>query len=218
MARRRRESKRDLRESAFTPILRRVFRQVPSVLAAVLVDYEGESIDYVSALDPYDAKVSAAHMHMLMALFRTSAARRICGEPYALELVTSEREIWVRCAGDEYGLVAIMEPGFDRLQMRDALAYASREFRTEVGIETPSWDLIRPGLSVRVRSADGWEYAPQGFWAGGVRRTITGVLGRWTEPAGSDGVELVCFRVRTQEGQELTLVHDPDAKDWVVRE
>ena len=218
MVRRRRESKRDQRESAFTPILRRVFRQVPSVLACVFVDYEGECIDYVTTLDPYDAKVSAAHMHMLLALFRSSAARRICGEPFALELVTSEREIWVRCAGEDYALVTILEPGFDRLALRDALAYANREFRSEVGIDTPAWDLLRAGLSVRVRAAEGWDYAPQGFWAGGVRRTITGVLGRWTEPAGSDGMELVCFRVRTQEGQELTLVHDPDAQDWVVRE
>jgi hypothetical protein len=218
MARRRRESNRDQRESAFTPILRRLFRQVPSVLAAIFVDFEGECIDYVSELDPYDAKVSAAHMQMLLALVRSQGTRAICGEAYAFELITSSRECWVRCVGEEYALIAILEPGFDRMELRDALAYAGREFRREVGIETPRWDAQQSGLSVGVRAAAGWEYAPQGFWAGGVRVTITGVLGRWIERSASDGSELVCFRVRTLEGQELTLVHDPDAQDWLVRE
>jgi hypothetical protein len=28
----------------------------------------------------------------------------------------------------------------------------------------------------------------------------------------------VCFRVRTEEGRELTLVHDPDGDGWVARD
>jgi hypothetical protein len=50
-----------------------------------------------------------------------------------------------------------------------------------------------------------------------VRVTITGVLGRWTEPGGAMGDDLVCFRVQTKDGQELTLVHDPGGDGWRAR-
>jgi hypothetical protein len=42
------------------------------------------------------------------------------------------------------------------------------------------------------------------------------VLGRWTE-ALEAGDEIVCFRVRTEEGQELTLVHEPRSDVWQLR-
>src|SRR4051812_38568136 len=73
------EAARDQGESAFTPILRRCFQDVPRLLAAVFVDAEGECIDYVSAIDPFEAKVAAAHMHNAMSLFRWARASRSLG-------------------------------------------------------------------------------------------------------------------------------------------
>jgi hypothetical protein len=70
---------------------------------------------------------------------------------------------------------------------------------------------------VLVRSAIGWEYAPAAFSEGGIRVAVSDVLGRWTEPSGVQGDDIVCFRVRTQDGQELTLVHDPGGDGWQVR-
>jgi hypothetical protein len=81
----------------------------------------------------------------------------------------------------------------------------------------PTWDPAPRSLEVIVRGAVGWPYAPAAFSQEGVRVFISDVLGRWTEDGGAQGDELVCFRVRTEEGQELTLVHDPAGDGWLVR-
>jgi hypothetical protein len=217
METRRIEAQRDQVESAFTAILRRLFQQQPAVLAAVFVDRDGECIDYVSALDPFEAKVGAAHMHNLMAELRASRARHLTGDTVGFEIITDVRELWVRQIGDEYLLVAFLLPNFDRAQLRDAVHVASQEFRGEVGLRPPAWEVSPHRLSVRVRPSPGWQYAPQGFSAGGVCVVISDVLGRWTEASETHNEDLVCFRVRTHEGEELTLIHDPRADGWRLR-
>ena len=210
------EAARDQAENAFTEILRRMFQSVPALLSVVFVDMEGECIDYVAALEPFEAKVSAAHMHMLLGTLRRARLMPGGGDTYALELVTSEREVWVRRMGEEYVLVILLAHGFDRSELHDAIARASREFRAEVGIATPSWEGHDP-LCVRLRTSPGWTYAPEGFSLDGQRHAIAAVLGRWTEQPRSDAPQLVCFRVRTQEGQELTLAHDEHTEAWLLR-
>jgi predicted regulator of Ras-like GTPase activity (Roadblock/LC7/MglB family) len=213
----RQEAPRDLAESAFTPILRRLWDRTPALLSAAFVDVEGECIDYVSRVDPYEAKVCAAHMHNLLGVLGGSRHKLDVGEPFGLEISGEEREIWAQRVTQEYVLVVVLAHGFDRSELRDAISFANSEFRHEVGLGSPSWENGRR-LSVRVRAATGWTYAPENFTDSGVRVTITDVLGRWTETAGLTDEELVCFRVRTDEGQELTRVHDPDGNGWIVRE
>jgi predicted regulator of Ras-like GTPase activity (Roadblock/LC7/MglB family) len=211
------ESTRDQAENAFTAILRRMFQKVPALAAAVFVDREGECIDYVTCLDPFEAKVSAAHLHVVLGMLRNARATRTTGDTIGFEVVAPQREAWVRRIGDEYVLVVILSRGFDRSEVRDAMALAGREFRAEVGIEAPGWEEPER-LSVRVRASPGWMYAPEGFSVGGERIAIAAVLGRWTERLGPSGSTLVCFRVRTVSGQELTLVHDEATEGWVVRD
>ncbi|HKU44862.1 MAG TPA: hypothetical protein VJR89_42175 [Polyangiales bacterium] len=218
MEARRHEAPRDQADSAFTPILRRLYDQLPSLLAAAFVDVEGECIDYVSRLDPYEAKVNAAHLHVLLARLAPSWAKLGKGEAYALYIEGSAREACVQRVSEEYVLVAVLAAGTDTRQREDAIALACAEFRQEVGLLPPQWELAQRRLSVRVRPATGWNYAPQVFSEGGVRVSITDVLGRWTEPGGLGGDDLVCFRVRTAAGHELTLVHDPDGNGWIARE
>jgi hypothetical protein len=216
MTRRPPEAKRDLLETAFTPILRRIWDSAPAVLAAVFVDLEGECIDYVSSLDPFEAKVSGAHALVLLDALRASRAKLGFEVPIALAITGSDRELWARRISDEYGLVLVLQPGIDHADVRRVLAAASREFREEVGAVTPAWEPAAK-LEVIVRGAVGWAYAPASFSQEGVRVVVADVLGRWTEPGGALGDELVCFRVRTEEGQELTLVHDPGAEGWLAR-
>lgn len=214
----RQEAPRDLAESAFTPILRRLWDQLDSLVAAAFVDLEGECIDYISRLDPFEAKVTAAHMHMLLGAIAASWTKLGAGEPYVLEIEAAQRAVCVRRIGGEYLLVVVLEGEGDFTVRDDAITLACAEFRGEVGLRPPVWEAAQHRLSVRVRPATGWEYAPQGYSDGGVRVMITDVLGRWTEPGGILGEDLVCFRVRTAEGREITLVHDPDGKGWIVRE
>jgi predicted regulator of Ras-like GTPase activity (Roadblock/LC7/MglB family) len=212
------EAKRDQVESAFTPMLRKLRDASAAVMAAVFVDTEGECIDYVSEIEPYDAKVAAAHMLIMMEMFRGSSEKVALGEPLSFEISADQRDLWVIRIADEYVLVVVLRPGADRAELRSALVATCVEFRREVGIDAPRWEGGDRRLSVRVRPSPGWRYAPEAYSAEGVRVVIDDVLGRWTEDGGVGGEELVCFRVRTSEGRELTLVHDPDVDGWIVRD
>lgn len=211
------EAVRDQKENAFTTILRRLYGAVPAVLAAVLVDREGECIDCVAGIDPYDAKVSAAHMHMLLEPLHNTRLLGSAGQVCAFEVVADQREIWVRRVGEEYVLVAILARGFDYTELQDAMALVAREFRAEVGIAAPGWEGREP-LTVRLRTSQGWQYAPEGFSVRGERHAISAVLGRWVEHSAQGGPALVCFRVRTVHGQELTLSHDERTEAWQLRD
>jgi hypothetical protein len=70
-------------------------------------------------------------------------------------------------------------------------------------------------MDVAVRSAVGWPYAPASFVREGLRVIVSDVLGRWPEE--ETGGALVCFRVRTLDGQEMTLVHDVARDGWSAR-
>jgi predicted regulator of Ras-like GTPase activity (Roadblock/LC7/MglB family) len=223
------EAKRDLLETSFTPILRQIWSATESVLAAVFVDLEGECIDYVSSIDPFEAKVAGAHAFVLVDSIRRSHGKLGMQEPVSLSITGSARELWARRVSDDYVLVLVLLPGADHAQLRAMLARAGREFRAEVGAASPAWEPTAGVLEVIVRAAVGWPYAPAAYTDRGQRVLIADVLGRWIEPVDGPANEqapllvedagpgLVCFRVRTQEGQELTLVHDPSSDEWSAR-
>jgi predicted regulator of Ras-like GTPase activity (Roadblock/LC7/MglB family) len=212
MTRRPPEAKRDELESAFTPILRRVLNALPNALCAVFVDTEGECIDYASSIDPFEAKVSGAHALVLLNRLRASHHTLGLQEPFGLAIAGTERELWARRITDDYLLVVVALPGAEASQMWTLLASAARDFRAEVSAAAASWEPTTK-LEVVVRAAIGWPFAPAAFSQHGVRVAVTDVLGRWTEPGNGDA-ELSCFRVRTGDGQELTLIHDPSANGW----
>jgi hypothetical protein len=210
------EAVRDQLETTFTPMLRRAYEATPQALAFAFVDQEGECIDYVSGIDPFEAKVCAAHVFVLLDQLHGQQARLRLKNPFSLEIATDSRCLWARWICQDYVAVAVVTPDADRSKLEATLAELSREFRGDAGIETPSWDAMR-GIEVMIRSSVGWAYAPAAFNEGGASVAVSDVLGRWTEPGGVSGDDVVCFRVRTHEGQELTLVHDPGVDGWQVR-
>ncbi|UJR79499.1 roadblock/LC7 domain-containing protein [Sandaracinus amylolyticus] len=209
------ESRRDLDESSFTPILRSVLHCVPGVLAVVFVDSEGECIDYCSSLPPFDAKVIAAHMLVVTSEVRETTKRR-AGEPWAIHVQGSERDIVVRRVTDEYLLVVVtLAMGIPSL-LTETIELAVRKLRVESGEVTPRWEpAIDARVRVEVRVAKGWPYAPSAFWMGAERTKVGDVLGRWIEE--DDGARVVCFMVRSESGQELTLVHHVEEDRWERR-
>jgi predicted regulator of Ras-like GTPase activity (Roadblock/LC7/MglB family) len=208
---------RDQSESEFTPILRELWASVPVVLAAVFVDVDGECIDYVSSIDPYEAKVNAAHAAVLVDCLRRGSERLGLREPVTLEISGAKRELWVRRITEEHLLCAVLAPGFDRGQFRGLLSRAARGFRDELGLERPAWDPGTDTLDVVVRAAVGWAYAPESFVQDGMRVSVVDVMGRWVEPNAEQPEASVCFLVRTEQGREVTLVHDPNTGDWGMR-
>lgn len=217
MTRRPPEAQRDQLESAFTPLLRKLWNATPSMLAAAFVDLEGECIDYVSSIDPFEAKVAAAHALVLMQGLRRSRQKLGLAEPVWLAITGAARELWARRMSDDYLLVALLIPGAGPDEIRGVLAATGREFRNEVGVATPAWEPTGGPIEVTVRSAVGWPYAPLAFSQEGERVAISDVLGRWVETGAARDDEIVCFRVRTEAGQELTLVHEPSGDSWRVR-
>lgn len=215
------EVPRDQDESAFTSILRTLWTNVPSLLMAGFVDFEGECVDYVSSIDVYEARVIGAQMQAVLAQVQYSARLRPFGETYSMEVVTDQHEIWVRRVNDEYALVLLLLPGSDVTLLRQALGEACREFREEAGLAPPHWDSFVPGLRVAVRPAVAWAYAPVAYWLLEERIDIADVLGHWREERHEEGVgegaALSCFRVRTCSGEEATLVHKIPEDRWSLR-
>lgn len=211
------EAARDQEASGFTPILRRVWSSTPSVLAAAFADMMGECIDYVSSLDPFDAKVSAAHALIVLSRIQESSDKLGGGAPVLLEIAADAREIWARRVSEEYVLVVVTDASADRVLVRKAIARAVTELRSEGGISIPQWDLAPDTLQVEVRAAVGWSYAPLAYHQDGARISVAAVMGRWHEDQGGELAQNVCFRVRNDRNEELTLVHDPSADQWHLR-
>lgn len=212
------EVERDLDQSAFTPILRRLLRITPAVLGAAFVDFDGECVDYCSAVDPFDTKVAGAHMQMVAADVGPRFEGLGWGAPQLLHLVADARELLVARVSAEYSLVVIVTAGSVMRAVFDGLDRAVRELRIEAGL-APVYtrDEDPDALQVSVRAAKGWDYAPASYVHHGARVEITAVLGRWLEGGQVTGGDLVCFRVRTKADQELTLAHDADADRWSMR-
>jgi hypothetical protein len=58
--------KRDQEPSTFTEILERLLAATPGSEGAVLVDGEGETVDYAGRFDPFELKVAAAHWQIVL--------------------------------------------------------------------------------------------------------------------------------------------------------
>lgn len=205
------ESARDQGESAFTPILRRLLHRARGVLVAVFVDGEGECVDYCSSLPPFESKVAGAQMLVTMSELADRMRSIGAGESYSLTVHCSARDFVVRRINEDYLLVVGLKRGALTQRLRGGIEQTVSELRREAEIDVPRWEPALDSVRVEVRAAVGWPYAPAAFFGhDGERREIDSVLGRWFQGARSR----MCFRVRTVDGQELTLVHDRTRDVW----
>ncbi len=68
---RRAKQQRDQQEEGpFTQILHALLDATPLALGAALVDSLGETVDYSGAIDPFDVKVAAAHLQIILTELR----------------------------------------------------------------------------------------------------------------------------------------------------
>lgn len=207
-----REAPRDQAESAFTPILRRLLHRATGVLAVCFVDDEGECVDYCAALSPYDVKVTGAHFCVLMDLIGERIGKVGGGASWLVHVSGDERDFVARRLSQEYVLVVVTKPRALTRRLLGGIEQTVAELRREAGIPVPEWEPAVDAVRVDVRAAVGWSYAPTAFHEEGQRVAIADVLGRWSE--GSGQTARVCFRVRTEHGEELTLVHDRGFDRW----
>lgn len=189
---------RDQERSTFTDILERLLHATPGAIAAVLVDYDGETVDYAGPIDPFDLKVAAAHWQIVLGEVR---AIEPLGEVRVLVVSARARSYVLRAVHEGYAVMVVMHRSsafaFSDRALQDAAARFAKEagwpaphdairwFQAEV--ETHDVDRMRPS---RVRVAGEWQPI----------EVIGSVVGLPSRERG--------YRVRLSTGVEAILVRE----------
>src|SRR4051812_38496434 len=166
---------RDQEASPFSAILWRLCEGC-SAHAAALVDQEGETVDYAGRISPYEIRVAAAELRLVLAFTRTADVPgfSLVNE---IRIRTGQRSYAVIGLGDGYAIVLELIRHSLSLSPR-ALLQATRELESEAGIET----VLQPGVTrwvrVQVRPTPLDMRRPEAIWLDGAWQAVT-VLGRY---------------------------------------
>lgn len=194
---------RDQDASPFSAILWRLC-EACSAHAAALVDKEGETVDYAGRISPYEIRVAAAELRLVLAFTRTAD---VPGFPIVNEIRirTGQRSYAIVGLGDGYAIVLELVRHSFSLSSR-AVLQATRELESEAGIES----VLRPGASrwlrVRVRPSPQDARRPEAIWLDGAWQPVT-VLGRYR--TGDLARRERGYLARLANGAELSLVREP---------
>jgi hypothetical protein len=204
MSRRRRTiAGRDQSASVFSAALMRLC-DATSAVGAALVDAEGETVDYAGAIDPFDIKVSAAELMIVLSQLRqTTIPSWSNSDEFVIR--GTKKTYFVQALPDGYAIVIQLVRGSFTLSWR-GLHEAVRELCKESGLALPP-SVARerePWWRVEVRCQSKDKRRPTSLWVGGTWSAVE-VLGRWSNPRAAREVG---FRVRLPSGAELTLVRE----------
>jgi predicted regulator of Ras-like GTPase activity (Roadblock/LC7/MglB family) len=125
---------RDQHESAFAAILGDLVIRVPGARAAALVDRDGETVDYAGSRNPYDLKVAAAHLRIV--LDQTLAQRSIAqalGEARRVLVRASRASFVVQRLPESYALVLCLARGAGFRGLTRALPVCVHRLANEAG-------------------------------------------------------------------------------------
>ena len=75
---------RDTEASPFSGILSDLVARVPGAFGAVMVDGDGEAVDYTGRVEPYDLKLAGAHWQIVLREFRALGTTLPIGTPRGL--------------------------------------------------------------------------------------------------------------------------------------
>lgn len=185
----------------FTAILDKVIGRIPGAYGAVLVDSEGETVDYAGLVVPYEIRVAAAYLQISLRQLEDVPA---LGVPRFMIVRGAKRTVVARALPYGYvlGLLLRRRAGFGASQR--AFSEAERSLAREAGWPAPAgraWFAVevkvdRRGRPVRVEPDVTVE----------VIGTVMGLSAR------EEG-----FRVRTASGLELTLVREA-RRTWYADE
>ena len=195
---------RDQAASTFSAILMRLC-DATDALAAALVDREGETVDYSGVVDPFDIKVAAAELGLVIQAFGAAEARS-SGDLRELRIRSTGASYVVRCLTEGYAIVLCLQRR-RLLVSKRALAEAVRETCIEAGLAPPttSGRLVEQWLRVEV-DCEPNSRRPVALWGDGEWLPLE-ILGRCAE--GQLVRRELGFQVRTPDGAEFTLVREP---------
>jgi hypothetical protein len=190
---------RDQAPSTFTRILERLVDATPAAVAAALVDFEGETVDYAGRMDTFELKIAAAHWQIALSEIEPAAPN--VGALSKLVVRARGRGYYVRRLPESYAVVIVMHPRAAFAVSERAMDEAVRRLSAEAGWPAPRgarWfgvevETVRRGGARRpTRLKLGGEWLPLE-----VMGSLVGLAPR------EKG-----FRVRLPNGAEMMLVRE----------
>jgi hypothetical protein len=188
---------RDTDASSFAPILGDFIARVPGAFAAVLVDSQGECVDYAGRGLPFDLRVAAAHWRIVL----DEIGRSTLGRPISLTVRGTKKSYLCHVLPDDYALVVLLSRRAGFVPVGRAVASCVRALHFEARWPPPQ--SVAAWFPVKV-TCDRSRRPRAARLPGGPRHTLE-VLGAVVGLAKRDRA----FRVRLDSGLELTLVREP---------
>jgi len=194
---------RDQEASPFSAILWRLCEGC-SAHAAALVDKEGETVDYAGRISPYEIRVAAAELRLVLAFTRSAQVPGFAGVN-EIRVRTGQRSYAIVGLGDGYAIVLELIRHCFAVSSR-AVLQATRELESEAGIES----VLAPGGTrwsrVEVRPTVSDARRPDAVWLDGAWQTVT-VLGRYRSADLAPRER--GYLARLASGAEFSLVREP---------
>jgi predicted regulator of Ras-like GTPase activity (Roadblock/LC7/MglB family) len=197
---------RDTDPSAFARILEDLVTRIPGAQGAVLVDGEGEAVDYAGRLEPFGLKLAGAHWQLILNDLR--GRLDLLGTPRSVVVRGVSRSFIVHPLPDGYVLVLVLGRRAGFTVGTRAFAVCTRalalEARWSGSVAIAAWFSVeveskRAGLPTRLRH--------------GTLRKELEILGRLAPV----GPRERGWRVRLENGAEVTLVREP-GNHWYADE
>lgn len=194
---------RDQEVTPFGAILAR-FCEATQACGAALVDLQGETVDYAGRTDPYQIRICAAEMRLVLAL-ATRCAALGWDATHQLYLRGRRASFAAVPLTEGYALIARLAVGSLQLSPRP-IAEAVRELSREAGLRLPqAWSASR-WVRVEVRLEPTGLQRPDAIWRAGAWRPLE-ILGRFVP--GILGRRETGYRARLIAGTDITLVREP---------
>lgn len=191
--------------TSFAKLLSDLIGRLPGAFACALVDLGGETVDYAGLCEPFDVKVAAAHMRIVLNDLEEYGA---LGRPRWVVLRGANKSFVARRLPEGYALVVMLRRRAGFTAATRAFAVCERELAVEAGwknVDVPAWFPISVEVDRRGR--------PTRLGSVGAPALAVEVLGA---VMGLDRNERG-FRVRTESGSELTVVREP-GNTWYADE
>ena len=194
---------RDMDVTAFAQILTDLLGRLPGAFACALVDLGGETVDYAGVGEPFDMKVAAAHVRIVL---NDLEEYRSLGDPRWIVIRGAKRSVVGRRLPEGYALVVLLRRRAGFTSSERAYAVCERALAEEAGwtvkASRQAWFPLEVEVDRRGR--------PTVVGTPPVRVEVLGaVMGLAGREKG--------FRVRLATGSELTVVRE-SGRVWYADE
>ncbi len=89
----------------FKSLLNRLLEDIPGALGAIIIDWEGESVDQVARINDYDIKILGAHSGIILGLLREALSRADSGALESVVIRTDQNKTLVAPLTEDYLLI-----------------------------------------------------------------------------------------------------------------